>query len=218
MKLSTHSSVLNHLALLMLSSLALGGCAGKVTSSPESTSTQSSADSEDNELPPIPAALAVPAGNRLFFHLDAVGVQIYTCAASGSSFAWKFVAPQANLYNRGGEVVAIHYKGPTWQWLEDGSTVVGSKLAAVTPDPTAIPWLLLGAVSHSGEGRMTRVSYVQRLETVGGNAPASGCDATTVGNAANVPYTATYAFYAPSNGEDDNGGHGGGDDGNDDSP
>jgi hypothetical protein len=120
---------------------------------------------------------------------------MYTCAANGT---WTFVAPQANLYNPnpGGELVGLHYKGPTWEWLDDGSTVVGAKLAAVTVDKTAIPWLLLGAASHAGEGRMTRVSYVQRLDTVGGNAPAGSC---SPGATANVGYTATYYFYVPDN-------------------
>jgi len=214
MKRLTLSPCFNPLAAVALSS-TLFGCASSVA--PESVGTTSSADSSD-ELPPVPAALAVPDGNRLAFHLDAVGVQIYTCTASGTGTAWT-VAPKANLYDRGGEIVAIHYKGPTWQWLEDGSTVVGAKLAAYTPDPTAIPWLLLHAVSHSGQGRMTSVSFVQRLETTGGLGPSGACDA--VGSTVSSPYTATYAFYRPDHDDGDHGdsepdrGH---DDGQDDSP
>jgi hypothetical protein len=121
---------------------------------------------------------------------------MYTCAANGT---WTFVAPQASLYNHGGEVVGLHFKGPTWEWLEDGSAVVGAKLAAYTVDPTAIPWLLLGAKSHTGDGRMTNVSYVQRLDTVGGNAPAGSC---SPGATANIAYSATYYFYVPTNGND----------------
>ena len=65
---------------------------------------------------------------------------------------------------------------------------------AITADPTAIPELLLKAVSHSGDGRMSGVTYVQRLDTVGGLAPTAGCD--TAGATARVDYTATYYFYA----------------------
>jgi hypothetical protein len=62
-------------------------------------------------------------------------------------------------------------------------------------DPTAIPWLLLGAVSHAGEGRMTKVTFVQRVNTVGGLAPTSACDATHDGETKSVQYSATYRFF-----------------------
>jgi hypothetical protein len=198
MRASTISYAVRFSGLVALGAFTLAGtgCAGRVA--PERTGTQGQAISED-DVPVLPSpTLAVPAGNRLAFDLDAVGVQIYTCKAVATGYAWSFVAPEANLY-QGGEVVAIHYAGPTWQWLEDGSTVVGAKLAAFTVDPTAIPWLLLGAASHGGEGRMSNVTYVQRLETAGGVAPASGCDATTVGTTARVDYTAKYFFYRADN-------------------
>lgn len=193
MNVSMHSSAFKLAGLVTLGVLATA-CSAQVSPGPAPTVTDGVATLDEHDLPTLPSpALAVPAGNRLAFHLDAVGYQIYTCNSNGT---WTFDFPQANLYDRGGEVVAIHYKGPTWQWLEDGSTVVGVKLAAFTPDTTAIPWLLLGAVSHAGDGRMTRVSYVQRLDTVGGNAPAGAC---TSGATADVPYTATYYFYVPDN-------------------
>lgn len=194
MNVSMHSCALKLAGLAVLGALATA-CSAQVSPGPAPTVTDGVATLDEHDLPTLPSpALAVPAGNRLAFHLDAAGVQIYTCAANGT---WTFVAPQANLYDRGGEVVAIHYRGPTWQWLEDGSTVVGAKLAAYTVDTADIPWLLLGAASHGGDGRMTRVSYVQRLDTVGGVAPAGGCTSATVGGTAEVPYTATYYFYVP---------------------
>jgi hypothetical protein len=151
--------------------------------------------SEALSTPDLPSpTLAVPAGNKVAFHYDAVGVQIYTCTASGTGFAWVFTAPEATLYGPHGRVAGKHYAGPTWE-SKDGSTVVGSKLAAFTADPTAIPELLLQAVSRTGDGRMSAVTYVQRLDTVGGLAPTSGCDAPQVGTTARVDYTATYYFY-----------------------
>jgi hypothetical protein len=91
-----------------------------------------------------------------------------------------------------------HYVGPTWE-STDGSTVVGTKLAAFAADPTAIPELLLQAVSHTSDGSMSDVTYIQRLDTVAGLAPTTGCDATTVGTTARVDYTATYFFYVAKN-------------------
>jgi hypothetical protein len=144
---------------------------------------------------PIPEALAVPAGNRLAFSFYAEGEQIYDCkaGADGISTSWVFRAPRADLYNDHGHLKATHYEGPTWEAL-DGSTVVGTKLAATTVDATAIPWLLLQASAHAGNGRMSRVSYIQRINTTDGLAPSAPC---TAGQSAEVDYTATYNFYEP---------------------
>jgi hypothetical protein len=145
-------------------------------------------------VPEVPPALAVPEGNKLAFYYDAVGVQIYDCNATATGYGWVFRAPEATLYGHKGRQTGIHYAGPTWQ-ANDGSTVVGAKLAEYAADPTAIPWLLLGAKSHAGEGRMTDVTFIHRLETAGGKAPATGCDATHLGETLRVDYTATYYFY-----------------------
>lgn len=141
--------------------------------------------------PALPSpTLAVPDGNKLKFFYDAVGVQIYTCTATG----WVFKAPEANLYDKHGRDAGTHYVGPTWE-STDGSKVGAAKIAGFTADPTAIPALLLQAVSHTGDGQMSEVTYIQRLDTVGGLAPTSGCDAGHVGEFARVDYTATYYFY-----------------------
>jgi hypothetical protein len=144
---------------------------------------------------PTPAALAVPEGNRLAFSFSARGTQNYACKpAADGSFVWTFVEPDAVLYGPGGHVAGHHYAGPTWE-ANDGSTVAGTRLAGATVDATAIPWLLLQASSHAGSGRMSRVSYVQRLDTVGGLAPTSGCDAEHAAATVDVDYTAKYSFF-----------------------
>jgi hypothetical protein len=80
----------------------------------------------------------------------------------------------------------------------DGSKVMGMARAnADSPDPEAIPWLLLQAQSNDGTGLFSTVSYVQRLDTSGGRAPADGCAAASAGQEARVPYTAIYTFSYP---------------------
>jgi hypothetical protein len=142
----------------------------------------------------LPAGLAAPAGNELAFELQAVGVQVYACSATSGAPAWTFQAPEATLAGPDGQAAGKHFSGPTWEGT-DGSRVVGAKVAAAIPDPSAIPWLLLGASSHVGGGRMADVTFVQRVATSGGNAPAGGCDASHVGKVARVPYRAAYCFY-----------------------
>jgi hypothetical protein len=58
--------------------------------------------------------------------------------------------------------------------------------------------LLLRAKSSSGRGIFGRTVSVQRLNTSGGKAPASGCDQTQIGKEARVPYSADYYFYDPA--------------------
>ena len=148
----------------------------------------------------IPPSLAVPNGQFTAFQVEAQGIQIYACQATAddpTAFEWAFRAPEADLRNLDGELIGRHYAGPTWEGL-DGSLVVGmARASADSPDPTAIPWLLLEARSHDGAGLFSSVSYVQRIDTHEGRAPAQGCGASTLGQEARVPYTAVYAFSYP---------------------
>ena len=135
--------------------------------------------------------LRVPEGDRVAFRAYAEGVQIYRW--DGAS--WTFVAPEALLYSwnqENSEVVGLHYGGPTWESV-DGSKVTAAVLERYTPDPDAIPWLLLGATSNEGDGIFRKVDFIQRLFTTGGLAPAEPGD--FVGEEARIPYTAWYVFY-----------------------
>jgi len=136
--------------------------------------------------------LQVPAGSQLVFHVYAVGVQIYHW--SGSS--WTFDGPAAVLFaDAGGEgEVGIHFAGPTWLTVS-GSRVVGKVLDRCTADAGAIPWLLLEA-EDSGPGVFRGVNRIQRVNTVGGNAPSA--PGAVVGDVVKVPYTAEYYFYRVS--------------------
>ena len=149
----------------------------------------------------VPSDLMPPASAVLLFELGARGDQIYTCTAKpgdSAAFVWTFKAPRAELFNARGELVGSHFAGPTWQG-QDGSSVVGALVARVdAPSTKAIPWLLLEAKSHAGGGAFSTITYIQRLDTKGGVAPSTGCDANHPGKEVPVPYEATYAFYYPA--------------------
>jgi|GEM_PF-676744 hypothetical protein len=157
----------------------------------------------DKRAPEVPTTLQVPAGNRVSFHAYAVGVQIYGATASATSptgFAWTFQAPEAVLFDADDNVVGIHYAfaGPTrpaWE-SESGSRVVGARtVPPVTVNSNAIPWLILSAVPTNtvGPGIFARTTYIQRVNTTGGLAPAAAPSA--LGQEARVPYTAEYYFF-----------------------
>jgi len=147
----------------------------------------------------VPGKLRVPAGNKLALELHATGVQIYVCAPKkddATQFEWAFKAPEAQL-TEGGKEAGRHYAGPTWE-AADGSKVMGKMDQKVdAPVATDIPWLLISANSHEGAGRFEKVSFIQRVDTKGGKAPASGADAEHVGQEQRVSYEATYLFYVP---------------------
>ena len=147
------------------------------------------------DLPsPVCDAIEAPAGTSLLFRTYAVGVQRYRW--NGAS--WDFVEPVATLYADANYHVklGVHYAGPTWEAITGGK-VVASRVAGCTPDPTAIPWLLLKTVSTDGPGIMNLVTYIQRVNTKGGLTPTA--PGSTTGAIADVPYTTEYYFYRAKN-------------------
>lgn len=156
------------------------------------------ASAADKMVAPIPEALWAPAGQTLALAAHATGVQIYECrpGKEPAHFEWAFKAPEADLFDAAGKKIGKHYAGPTWE-SSDGSKVVGEvKARDDGPDVNAIPWLLLSAKSTSGSGVFARTASIQRLQTVGGKAPAGGCTEAQAGQEVRVPYSAMYNFYA----------------------
>lgn len=147
----------------------------------------------------VPDNLQVAPNQVLTLEAKATGVQIYQCAATAADatkFEWHFVAPQAELYDQQDNKIGKHYAGPTWE-SNDGSKVVGAVQAqSKAPDADAIAWLLLSAKSTSGIGAFGLTQSIQRLQTLGGAAPADGCDQARLGQQTRVPYQAVYRFYA----------------------
>jgi hypothetical protein len=193
----------NTVSLLIAAPLTLGS-AGCALETVEGTADEDTAVDETEAATvrgicpaTVPAALNPDPNQTIKGRINGVGVQIYVCLSTASvpSPTWTFVAPQANLLTDGGYLVGTHFIGPTWQ-DNDGSSVAASRVAGATVDATAIPWLLLKATSHSDErGYFKDITSIQRLNTVGGIAPASGCDADHLGAIVQVPYSAEYVFY-----------------------
>jgi hypothetical protein len=145
----------------------------------------------------VPQKLQPPANEQLLMQLHAKGDQIYTCKADGEQFGWTLKAPEAQLFDKSGKLYGKHFAGPSWE-AGDGSRIVGKAAAnAPSPDADSIPWLLVTVVSRSGDGAFARVTSIQRLNTKGGKAPASGCDSAHAGQEVRATYSADYLFFAP---------------------
>ena len=150
------------------------------------------------QKPNVPDAIKPPADEELVLMARASGFQIYICRADADSKpAWTLKAPAAELFDEQGKIIGKHFGGPTWQ-LNDGSQLTGKMVAKVdAPDAKAIPWLLLTVTSNSGKGALSRVTSIQRVNTVSGLPPAAAeCTPSTSEVEFKSSYSADYYFYA----------------------
>ena len=146
--------------------------------------------------PDVPAAVAAPSGKPAMM-LKGVGLLTYECrakAGADGTFEWVFAGPDAVLQDRSGKPVGKYYGGPTWEH-SDGSKLTGKQLA-VSPAPAGnIPLQLVQASPATGSGAFTGVTYIQRVNTMGGVAPSTPCNASNMGTKNTVQYSADYVFY-----------------------
>ena len=173
------------------------------------------------DVPPVPTTLRVPAGHTLFLGARAAGTQNYVCVPTAKrTLGWKFIGPQATLFVYGADgaaqQVTTHFLSvnpsegtarPAWQHSFDTSKVWG-RVRSSSADPVyveagAIPWLLLETagteLGPGGGGFMAQTTFIHRVNTSGGVAPATGCtDDDEIGKVALVPYTTDYFFYRKS--------------------
>ncbi len=142
--------------------------------------------------------------SKLFLSVHAIGVQKYACQANGT---WLFTDPEAALYKerRARKPNGSHYLNfatgrPVWEH-KDGSSVEAARRVSVPAGTGNIPELLLEAVATTAGAdgdRLARTSWVQRLNTAGGVAPAGAC---TPGTTVAVPYTTDYTFWKAGGGD-----------------
>ncbi|GID97769.1 DUF3455 domain-containing protein [Amorphoplanes digitatis] len=141
----------------------------------------------------VPPELVPPAGNTLTSVFKAKGVQVYGCTDA----KWTLIEPAASLtgitLRPVRPVSALHFRGPSWESDEDGSLIEGTAPKPAPSDtPNSIPQLLVTGARTRGPGVFGDVTYIQRLSTVGGVAPATACAA---GATTSVPYRAVYRFF-----------------------
>ena len=187
---------------MALAALVAGGLIG--------TATAAWADT----MQKVPETLKVDEGHTAFLVGHAVGTQNYVCLPSDDGVTFKLFTPQATVFDGDGMEIGTHYFGPNpvqdgairaaWQDSVDTSTIWG-KLMRKSGDPEfvapdAIAWLLVEVVGEaegpSGGTALMGATYIQRVNTGGGKAPATGCaSAEDIGASAFVPYTADYIFH-----------------------
>lgn len=178
-------------ALAAAAGTLLTACAGLSSPARDAMGTHFSQDA-------LPDGVKVPAGHRVAMETVGIGEITYECRAkadAAGAFEWVFVGPKADLNGRNGARLGRYYGPPaTWE-VSDGSRITGAQIAVAPAGSGNIPLQLVKANPAMGSGAMTGVSYVQRLATRGGVAPAVPCDAAGVGRKEIVRYQADYIFW-----------------------
>ncbi|MEO8751473.1 MAG: DUF3455 domain-containing protein [Casimicrobiaceae bacterium] len=146
----------------------------------------------------VPEPVRVPAGHQIAMTAVGVGELTYECRAKANdaaAFEWAFVGPVAKLMDaKSTKEVGKYYAGPTWESM-DGSKVTGKQVAVAPSSAGNIPMQLVKAEPAMGAGAMTGITYIQRVNTKGGVAPAEPCAAASAGMKKQVPYQADYVFF-----------------------
>jgi hypothetical protein len=177
--------------------------------------------------PPVPANLEVPEGNTAFLVGHAIGTQNYVCLPSGGGFAYVLFTPEATLFDEHDGQIITHYFSPNLNpdpgetadtiratWQDSDTSIVWGKVnpgdsASHTDFPDfvadgAIAWLKVTRVGAEdgprGGDTLSDTTFIQRLNTSGGVAPADCTSLADVGKQAFVPYTADYFFYSADDG------------------
>ncbi len=175
------------LSLLLIAVAVLPACAG--------TSGMGAASFSQMGLPD---AVQVPAGNRVVLETAAAGDITYECRAKkdmAGQFEWVFVGPDAGLRDRPGMRLGKYYGPPaTWEF-NDGSKVTGAQVAVATNGGGNIPLQLVKANPAMGAGMAQGVTFIQRVATRGGVAPAAACTGAVMGQKQIVQYQADYIFW-----------------------
>ena len=146
----------------------------------------------------LPASVQVPAGNMVAMETVGKGDITYQCRVKANApgqYEWVFAGPDAKLLDRSGKQVGKYFGPPaTWESM-DGSKLTATQIAVAPNNSSSIPFQLVKANPAMGSGAMTGVTYIQRVDTRGGIAPAMPCAAGNMGAKQIVQYQADYIFY-----------------------
>ncbi len=136
--------------------------------------------------------IRVPAGHRVVLETTGVGVLNYECRATG----WTLTGPKADLIDRTGKNVGS-YSGPPATWTHmDGSSVVGTQVTvSPTVGATNIALQLSKGTSGTNPGVLQNISYIQRINTKGGQDFSKACSQADIGDKLTLPFQADYIFW-----------------------
>ncbi len=167
-------------------------------------------------VPTVPEAIALPPGLTLLGGYRGVGTIFLQCAPAtlpdgtpdtAGAAQWALRAEKvsaATLYGDDCTIVGTLdflsgiMRGARFTWIDASQLYAGRTNPGVLPEGVSVglPWLLQPRSSGSGDGFLSRVQYVHRVDTAGGVDPEDPCDPAAYPNGVLLPFEATYYFYA----------------------
>lgn len=185
------------LPALLAATLILAGCATVAPPPPAPTQAPEPGAPAPVEGPSLGwfSRIKVPDGNVPVLKLAATGAQVFRCEQHEGRLSWVFRLPEASLFDDSGLEVGRHGANFSFEHT-DGSRVIGT--VAAYEDGRSdrdLRWLLMSARSF-GNGALTGVSYIQRINTKGGQ-PPERCDTSQLNQLLRVDFTADFVFYKP---------------------
>jgi len=136
---------------------------------------------------------APPSGAVEALRLNGQGMQIFRCESQSAGLRWSYRLPEAELRDAKGDVVVHHGVNLSFEHV-DGSRLVGEVVDHVpSPNADSLPWLLLKTRGY-GDGALAAITYVERINTVGGMPPAS-CEPAQLNEVLRVPFSAQFVFF-----------------------
>ncbi|MBU2664117.1 DUF3455 domain-containing protein [Actinoplanes bogorensis] len=148
------------------------------------------ADARAVSIPGIAPEIKPPDGSKpIGAYIVTNGTQNYKCDPATLTFE-KTSTPEAQLIGTGGRL--HHFGGPTWESLRDGSKVTAKKAGEKARQGTIAELLLKVEQPTTGNGVLSKATYINRLLTSGGVAPTTPCK---TGDVASVKYGAVYVFW-----------------------
>ena len=208
-------------AMVLLTSFAAASASAETPAAAPAKETVILQSVVDDVTPPqVPDNIKVEDGFVPFLVGHADGTQNYVCRPSGAGFAYALFTPEATLFNGHDKQIITHYFSPnpqeantdprvdgnlmiraTWQHL-DTSTIWAAvhKNGVAIVDEDSVAWVLLDVVGNldgpTGGATLSPAKFVQRVNTIGGNPPKTGCASLAdVGKEAFVHYKADYFFW-----------------------
>ncbi len=179
--------------------LLLLGCAQQPTTGASAPAAPSADLRSAGSLPGAllrstpPRALRSPPTGVEVFRLEGRGSQVFRCESQPAGPRWTYRLPEAELRDAQGQLLMRHGVNLSFEHV-DGSRLVGDIVDHVpSPNGDALPWLLL-KTRVFGEGALEGITYVQRINTVGGMPPAS-CSSEQLNQVLRVPFSAEFVFF-----------------------
>ncbi|MDO9359888.1 MAG: DUF3455 domain-containing protein [Polaromonas sp.] len=172
--------------LLMTAAMLIAGCGASPLARFDAAQQQG-----------LPADVRVPAGHQAVLEARASGELQYECQAiKRAPFEYAWLPRDRSIELRDGSNSAIVLSRSGRSWVHrDGSQLAVREFVEVDNGPHSLPFQRARVEPSTLSGALHNISYIQRINTVGGLPSVRNCSSAELGMRVQVPYEAEYVFW-----------------------